>query len=406
MVKRLKVAFVGGPMYDPLYAARLPAFTERTGIVVDMAAPRIHSALNDHLAHVYASGTGDYDLVSSHTKYAPSQAAWLLPLDDLLPPDTLDDFDPATVELARVDGRLLGIPRNVDTRLLHFRRDLFDDPAERRAFRQRFGYPLAPPATWDEFADLAQHFARPPDRFGVAFPGRASGLWGTFFELVTAAGGELFGPDLRAAFVTAEGAWALGLLRDLYLTWQAAPPDLTTWEFDEVSRSFQAGSVAMIADWPATYASHVASTIGDRFDVALYAAGPGGRFVYSGGFTWAIPSSAADPAASLDLLLHLTSEESQACEAARGTLVPRRSVQRALRETAPAGSLAARRLALLEETVATSMLIPPRFAAYPAVEEALWPALQRGLTGALSVNDALVEAAQRIDDVLAAPPST
>ncbi len=52
MVKRLKVAFVGGPMYDPFYAARLPAFTERTGIVVDMAAPRIHSALNDHLAHV------------------------------------------------------------------------------------------------------------------------------------------------------------------------------------------------------------------------------------------------------------------------------------------------------------------------------------------------------------------
>lgn len=393
-------------MYDPLYAAQLPAFTERTGIVVDIAVPRIHSALNDHLASAYTSGNGDYDLVSTHTKYAPSQAAWLVPLDDLLPPHALDDFDPATVELARVDGRLLGIPRNVDTRLLHFRRDLFDDPVEQRAFHRRFGYPLAPPATWDVFANLARHFTRPPDRFGVAFPGRASGLWGTFYELVNAAGGQLFGPDLRAAFVTTEGAWALGLLRDLYVTWQAAPPDLTTWEFDDVSRSFQTGSVAMIADWPATYASHVASAIGDRFDVALYPAGPGGRFVYSGGFTWAIPASAADPAASLDLLLHLTSAPSQTIEAAQGTLVPRRTVRHALREAVLPGSVAARRLTLLEETVATCMLIPPRFAAYPAVEEALWPALQRGLTGALSVNAALVEAAQQIDEVLAAPIST
>ncbi len=402
MAQRLKVALVGGPMYDAFYAARLPAFTAETGIPVEIGAQLPHPELNDHLAGAYASGEGDYDLVSTHTKYAPSQAGWLRPLDDLLPAGALDDFEPATVDLARVGGRLLGAPRNVDTRLLHYRTDLFGDPAEQRAFRERFGYELTPPATWDAFADVARHFARPPDLYGFAFPGRESGLWGTFFELLAAAGGQMFGTDLRAAFVTPAGMWALELLRDLYLTWRVTPTEVPAWQFDEVSRAFQAGRVAMIADWPATYAVHAASPIGDRFDVAHSPSGPAGRHVYSGGFTWAIPTSAADPAASLALLLSLTSAESQAFEAARGALVPRRSVQWSVRAAAPVDSREARRLALLEETVAASMLVPPRFAAYPAVEDALWPALQRGFTGESSVADALVEAARRMDAVLQA----
>lgn len=397
----LKVALVGGPMYDALYAQRLPAFTAATGIPVEIGAQLIHPELNAHLAAAYANGDGGYDLITTHTKYAPSQADWLLPLDDLLPDDALADFAPATVDLARVDGRLLGVPRNVDTRLLHYRADLFDDPGEQRAFRQRFGYDLAPPATWEAFADIARHFARPPDLYGFAFPGQESGLWGAFFELLAAAGGQMFGPDLRPAFVTPQGAWALGLLRDLVVTWQAAPPETPDWQFDAVSRAFQEGRAAMIADWPGTYASHAVSPVGERFDVALYPAGPAGRHVYSGGFTWAIPADAADPAASLSLLLYLASPESQGTEAARGVLVPRCATRQATREEAEPGSREARRLALLEETMATSMLVPPRFAAYPAVEAALWPALQWGMTGEIPVDEALREAARRMDEVLA-----
>lgn len=396
MPRPLRLAVVGGPMYDAFYDARLPAYAAARGRPVEVATRLIHPDLNAHLAAVFAEGGGGYDLISTHTKYAPSQAAALLPLDDLLPADALDDFDPAAIELARVDGRLLGVPRNIDTRLLHFRADRFADPAERDAFRARFGAELAPPATWEEFARLARHFARPPAMFGVAFPGRESGLWGTFFELLAAAGGRMFDRDLRPAFVTAEGIWALGFLRDLHTTWRTTPAETPSWRFDEVSRLFDEGRVAMIADWPATYAAHVGSAVGDRFELALYPAGPAGRRVYSGGFTWAIPRLAPDPAASLDLLLFLAGAESQRAEAARGALVPRRSVRRERRAAAAAGSRDARRLDLLETTISTALLVPPRFAVYPAVEAALWPALQRGITGELGVEDALAEAAARM----------
>lgn len=404
MPRPLRLALVGGPMYDPLYEARFPAFTAETGLPIVIGAKLPHAALNDHLAGAYARGRGGFDLVSTHTKYAPSQAAWLAPLDRLLPADALDDLDPRAVELARVDGALLGLPRNVDARLLHYRTDLFDDPTERRAFRRRFGYELAPPATWEALLDIARHFARPPALFGFAFPGRGSGLWGTFFELLAAAGGRMFASDLRPAFVTPAGEWALGLLHDLHARYRTTPPELPGWEFDDVSRGFQQGRAALIADWPATYAAHAASPVGDRFDLAPYPAGPAGRFVYAGGHTWAIPADAADPAASLRLLRFLAGPESQQREAAGGTLAPRPSLRRAAREAAPPGSRDARRWTILEETLATGLLIPPRFAAYPEVEDALWPPLQAGIVGSLPLPDALAAAARRMDAVLVGMP--
>ena len=299
--------------------------------------------------------------------------------------------------MARVDGVLLGIPRNVDTRLLFYRSDLFDDRDERAAFAERFGYPLRPPRTWDELADVARHFTRPPDLFGFAFPGQESGLWGQFYELVESAGGRFFGPDLRAAFDSAEGVWALDFLRRIYGEWAVVPPETPEWQFDAVSAAFDAGRVAMIGDWPASYGAHAASAVGDRFDLALYPAGRHRRAVYSGGFTWAIPRSSRHPEAAIRLALFLSDERSQLVEARQGTVVPRRSVQAAVRGEAAAGSRDERRLALLEETVASSMLVPPRFAAYPAVEQAVWPVLQAGFTGKLPVELALRTAAEAMD---------
>lgn len=401
MTERLRVALVGGPMYDRLYRERLPAFTAETGIAVDIGAQMIHPELNDYLDQLHQFGTGTYDLISTHTKYAASQAAWLRPLDDLLPADALDDFTPAMIELARVEGRLLGLPRNLDTRLFHYRHDLFTDPDERKRFSDQFGRGLGPPATWDELREVARFFTRPPELAGFAFPGQSSGLWGTFFELTAAAGGQFFKPDLRAGFNTDEGAWALGYLRDLHSTWHVTPPDLPSMQFDAVSRTFQAGRVAVIADWPATFASHV-EALGDRFDVALYPSGPVGRFVYSGGFTWAIPRSARDVEASMALMLFLTSPDSQRVEAEQGTVVTRRSVQETIQATASPDSRQARREALLEETIATSLLLPPRFAAYAKVEDVVWPILLQAITGEVTVTDALAAAATQVDAIVSA----
>src|SRR5438309_10558434 len=136
MNSELQIALVSGPAYDPLYST-LREFSETTGIAVNIAFSGDHPALNHHLASLKEV---PYDLVSTHTKYAPSQLQFLAPLDELIEPATLTDFVPLLLELALVDGSLYGIPRNIDVRLLHYRTDLMDSP----------------PRSWDDLIQTAR----------------------------------------------------------------------------------------------------------------------------------------------------------------------------------------------------------------------------------------------------------
>ncbi len=400
----LNVALVAGPMYDPLYGL-LPEFEKKSGLRVHVAARLVHPELNAHLEEAYRAGTAAYDLISTHNKYAPSQKHFLRPLDDWLREAELNEFVPSLLEMSRVDGWLLSLPRNIDVRLLYYRRDLFEDAAERAKFQEAAGRELRVPETWEELAQIAKFFARPPELYGFAFPGKDSGLFGTFFELVAMAGGKLFRPDLRPGFVDPAGRWALGFLRRLHAEDKVAPPGLPDMRYDAVSDIFLSGNCAMVADWPGSfhrYRDPAESRVVDRFALALYPVGPSGqRWVYAGGHAFAIPTSVRNEEGARALLKFLTSADAQWHEAQHGALPVLKSVQSRLKaETEPA-SLEGHRLHLLEQTVSSHMLLPPRFPKYPEVEEALWKSLLKGVTGEWSVDDALHHAASDMEKALA-----
>jgi len=190
---------------------------------------------------------GPYDLVSTHTKYVPSQLRFLASLDRLIDPTLLDDFVPLLLELARVEGSLYSVPRNIDVRLLHFRTDLID----------------AAPSTWDELLALAREVNSPPDHYGFIFPGRESGLFGTFFELCEMAGARLFPDNLVPDIENEGGRWALQLLRTFYEN-GLVPPQLPEWHYDKVHECFRTGHAAMVGDWPGYY-SLIATRVFRRF---------------------------------------------------------------------------------------------------------------------------------------------
>ncbi len=124
----LKVLLVGGPMYDPLYT-RLSEFEESEGLRVETEVAPTHPDLNEQIEAEFTSGGASYDLISTHTKYAPSQRQWLTPLDDDLDDEELEPFTPRTLELARIDGSLYSVPRNLDVKLLLYRTDFMDGQA-------------------------------------------------------------------------------------------------------------------------------------------------------------------------------------------------------------------------------------------------------------------------------------
>src|SRR4051794_6435290 len=150
MAERLRVALVGGPMYDHL----LPALGD-----VEVVVHADHPTLNREVAARLARGER-IDVLSTHAKYAPSQRQWLTPLDGLV---DISALAPGAVHMCRFDGTLLSIPRCIDVRVLWSATD-------------------EAPGRWEELVDSDLVFG---------FPGRESGLFGTFFELVVSAGGQL-----------------------------------------------------------------------------------------------------------------------------------------------------------------------------------------------------------------------
>jgi multiple sugar transport system substrate-binding protein len=369
----LRILLVGGPMYDPLYS-RLKAFEDRGEISVEVVATLPHPDLNQRIEEEFSSGTATYDLISTRTKYAPSQKQWLTPLDHDLDESELENFTPRTLELARIDGLLYGVPRNLDVKLLYYRTDLMNEP----------------PSSWEELRDEAARL-KSDDLYGFVFPGKESGLFGHFFELHAMAGGRMFedeGPPTPRLNDEA-GHWALILLKDLYE--RAAPQETPDWHYDEVAACFRRGKAAMSTDWPGgfyTYEDPEQSSVVGSYDVTLYPEGRAGRFVYSSSHTFAIPGTVRDRPAAVKLLRFLTSRESQAFEARLGTLPARGDALRDARAEAEAGSMAEGRWGLLGEAQEVA-LIPPKHPNYPAVEDVIWQGVRETLLGNKGVKEAL-----------------
>jgi multiple sugar transport system substrate-binding protein len=362
----VRAALVGGPMYDPLYAA-IPAFERETGLTVEVVAKLPHPELNAFVTSAFPSGDADVDFLSTHTKYAPSQAQWLTPITDEVPPELIADLLPRPAELARINGQLLQVPRNLDVRLLHYRRDLV----------HRI------PDSWNELAAAASALTA-PGFYGFLFPGRDSGLFGTFYELLVGAGGELFDEALRPAFDSEAGEWAAAMIAELHHARRLTPRELGSWHYDEISASFRAGQAAFVCDWPGSYHLYTnpdTCTHASDVALALLPRGPAGlRAAYAGCHSFALPRGSRNHAGGAALLRFLTSFDAQLSEARRGAIPSRASALRRVRDEAAANAQQARRWELLAQTE-QFMIVPPRFAAYPRCEDAIWQSVQRAMEG-------------------------
>ncbi len=206
------------------------------------------------------------DVLATHSKYAPSQRQWLRGLDDLLAPEVLAPLAPRAVELCRFEGVLLSAPRLVDVRVLWARTDRME----------------AVPDTWAELIDSEIVFG---------FPGRESGLFGTFFELVSGAGGTLFDDRVHPTMDTPEAEWAIDALCRLAAR---APADLPEWHYDGVDAALLEGRVDAAAAWPGGWGAIRTSPNAANLHPFRYPAGATARVSYSGCHSWGIPTTCGD----------------------------------------------------------------------------------------------------------------
>jgi len=338
----LRVALVGGPMYDRMYD-----MFETDDVEVVVHAD--HPTLNRQVASMLAAGER-IDVLATHSKYAPSQSQWLFPLDDLVDAAAIAPLAPRAVELCRFADAQLCLPRLIDVRTLWVRADRVDTA----------------PDTWD--ALLASDTV-----FG--FPGRESGLFGTFFELVVGQGASLFDAHLQPTMATADAKDAIETLCRLAAR---APADLVDWHYDEVDAALLDGRVDAAAAWPGAWAAIRASALADRLVPSLYPAGPARRVSYAGCHAWAIPRTCADLNGAVMLLERLLGSDLQAVDAAGGSMCAHRGALAAVR---PEGDVDRRRLDITQQTIDDAMITYPPFERFPEVEDAGWSAIRDALRG-------------------------
>jgi multiple sugar transport system substrate-binding protein len=356
----LRVALVGGPMYDRLYDAFAPGELE---VVVHAD----HPTLNRQVADMLAAGER-IDVLATHSKYAPSQSRWLLPLDDLIDDAVVAPLAPRAVELCRFEDTQLCLPRLIDVRVLWVRADRVD----------------AAPDTWEALLDSAIVFG---------FPGRESGLFGSFFELVVGRGGKLFDAQSQPTMATSDAEHAIETLCRLAAR---APADLVDWHYDEVDTALLDGRVDAAAAWPGAWAAIRTSALADRLVPHPYPAGPTRRVSYAGCHAWGIPRTCADLDGAVTLLNRLLGAELQAVDAAGGSMCAHGG---ALAAVEPQGDIDRRRLEITRQTIDDAMITYPPLQRFPEIEDAGWSAIRdalRGLHSPAAAARAIQSAAEQI----------
>src|SRR5262245_44722145 len=142
-----------------------------------------------------------YDLVVGDSQWlgAASTGGHYIDLTDFVKQHkVLDLMAPATVkyysEYPGNSGKYWSIPLEGDANGWAYRKDWFEDPKEKEAFKAKYGYDLGVPKDFKQLMDIAEFFHRPDqNRYGVAlytqtaYDAMAMGVEQTIFSY----GGEL-----------------------------------------------------------------------------------------------------------------------------------------------------------------------------------------------------------------------
>lgn len=234
-----------GPMWEQL--------TGMKSNVVELSNPDQYSkAVAEHIA-----GSGAYDVLDISPAWTPSLAdgGVIAPLDDYIAkymnPADLEDYHPLYKALPTYKGKIWGFFDDGDMFALYYRKDIFEDPKMVDAYQAKFNAKLAPPKTWEEYAQIAQFITdqMAPNVYGAGHFRKAGspGNQFDFLQQYRANGGKLFGDDMKAGLASDAG---VKTLQNMIAANAASIPGNN--ELDAVSlwAAFLTGKVAMIYSWP------------------------------------------------------------------------------------------------------------------------------------------------------------
>lgn len=326
----------------------------------------------------------------------PKELKMSLDLEPFIAADPTFDisqFDPASLEPLKIDGKLKALAPWYNISLLYYNKKLFDEAGIK--------YPTAD-WTKDDFLTAAKALTKfeggKPTQWGVEM---SHGWWGSWLIFVRQAGGDWM--DTKSCKVTLDTPEAIDGMK-YFVSLVQEGPDKVSWLPKEDSLGgFQGGKVAM------SYGSHTGywntfRSAGVDFDVVQLPAGikqqAGGEQALDG---WSIYKDCPNPQAAWEALKWITSYDAGYKYYSNVGPSTRMDVQKAITETPIDQRTRAPRN--LESTYAAfneklGMGLPRHLGFVEATQNHVQPIIDEILEGKVSVEEGMKQANQAAQDYL------
>jgi len=245
----------------------------------DTAYADIHTKeMNDFIAH-----TGRYDVIQMDNPWLSEYAGggfvenlepWIKKAGLSLQKDYIrkwppgvetsptiyleDEIVPVLNFYGNLDGNLYALPNMPGVQLLYYRKDLFEDEAEKVKFMSEYGYELQVPKTWKQFLDVVKFFTRPPKLYGLTWSaGKGNMAVQNYYNVAWSWGADClaFGqgfPDPDDPIHNMPicnspiGIKALEFFCSLK---PFMPPGVAAYEWAEITSDFCEGKAAIMLQW-------------------------------------------------------------------------------------------------------------------------------------------------------------
>jgi multiple sugar transport system substrate-binding protein len=193
-------------------------------------------------------------------------------------------------EYPKGSKRYWAVPCEADACGFCYRKDLFEDPKEKAAFKAKYGRELGVPKTWQELYEVAEFFHRPDkNQYGVAlFLGKAyDSVTMGFQQVMWSYGGSYGDPATFQVEGLLNGPESVTALDFYSRLAKFAPPGSLDFYFERCLEAYQDGLVAMamnyFAFFPGLTNQETNPKFYDKTGYFVAPAGPKGHYVSLGG---------------------------------------------------------------------------------------------------------------------------
>ena len=410
-----------------------PQFTEKTGIKVEFETTSWDQMFDKAIKDMEAnSGIYDFVYIEQDIIYSYLARDFLVDLTQLMqdkpelaaPEFKVEEFTTFIDNFRGEDGHIFGVPMEAFIKVYLYRKDLFEDPAHKDAFKAKYGYDLAPATTFAQWRDNAEYFAnlsQDDELWGTtvqASSGHPAAFYEFFESIAPTYGVYDWGIDATKAAASVEKGGRMNSpeAKEALKFWVGlldfAPPEATASTWDEVASTFAAGRAAQgwvygeNAAWVATNPEK--STVVGKVGVAMppmnegvmEAAEKGEGYVgYYDGGAFGIPHSSKNKEAALLWLQFIGQPSVQADWAVAGSRV----VHQATFDDPKVKEVDAKADGYFTMMKDQGHLFKgaPAFPFHAQVREAVAPFIYEAIVGSLTPEEALDQAAAAAEAELA-----